>query len=141
MGHELVIHGAIEGATWRSEDFRALQAQNEMVLSELPKADNWPQLVGDMFALPAPEPIGTYRTQVIHFGASFKEEGRDALAAWLKKFENLLSKMWWHRAKLIANTERSERVYSWEPESSWSTELGSMEPSPVARWKRQVREL
>jgi hypothetical protein len=79
MSHEAILYGRIIGATGRpgTAGYFALHERNRAVLNRLPRNDDWPWLVRGMFALPAGHPQGTFRRQVIHFGASIKDDPYD----------------------------------------------------------------
>lgn len=135
MGHEVVVFGSIEGP-----EAGALRARNAAALADLPDVDEWPCLVRGMFALPADRPQGTYRSHVVHFGASFKDEPRDATCrdGWIAKFEALLRRLHWHAATLHLSTEFGpDRVYRWVPTPS----PADGEPRPVRQWRRSVLTL
>lgn len=136
MGHEVIIFGCIEGA-----DPGRLQVHNAAVLTALPDDDEWPWLVRSMFALPAAWPRGTYRSHVIHFGASLKDEpqNRTCWETWLGKFETLLRQMCWWSATLHLKTEfEPDRVFRWFP-SPASVERMLAEPSEgVREWERSI---
>lgn len=136
MGHEVVVFGSIEGA-----DPERLRARNAAVLAALPADDDWPGLVGGMFALPAGWPHGTYRSHVIHFGASFKDDPHDPAVwdGWLGKFEAVLRRMYWWSATLHLDTEFGpERVFRWRPSAAAVDRMTGDEPQPVEEWRRSV---
>lgn len=73
MGHESLVYGCIVGARWKVTDMRRLQQLNRAEIATLPETDEWPFLTRSMFDIPGDEPEdGTYRNQLIHFGATFK---------------------------------------------------------------------
>jgi hypothetical protein len=136
MGHEVVIFGSIEGA-----DPERLRALNLAALGSLPAEDEWPWLIRGMFALPAEWPQGTYRSQVIHFGASLKDEPEDRSCwdRWLSKFEALLRRLYWWTATLHLVTEfEPERVFRWRPDAGAVDRMISDPPQPVEEWQRSV---
>ena len=136
MGHEVIIVGCIEGA-----GVDRCPAHNSDMLAALPAEDEWPALVRGMFALPAAWPHGTYRSQVIHFGASFKDEPQDRLCwdNWLVKFETLLRRLHWWSATLHLVTEfEPERVYRWVPTTVASDLLAADPLQCVRDWERSV---
>jgi hypothetical protein len=85
LAHEVILYGSIEGA-----EHERLRVLNAVALSELPAEDEWPWLVRGMFALPAEWPQGPFRSQIIHFGASLKDEPHDRACwdTWIGKFES-----------------------------------------------------
>ena len=139
MGHEALVHGLIEAATWTPERYRELQDRNAVVLAGLPEHDNWPALVRGLFALPAAYPEGTYRTQVIHFGASFKNEPDDLRFwdPWLDKFEVLLRQLYWWSATAHLEREGWPPVtIEWSPTENALMALTGEVPEPVGDWTR-----
>src|SRR4051794_2562871 len=115
MGSEAIIYGKIEGAVWRSEDWRKLHRLNRLILDEiLPATDDWPFLIRSMFSIPGENTHeGTYRTQVIHFGASIKD-AQEEWNAWLLKWEALLSRLYWINAVVhLENEVGGSHRYEW----------------------------
>jgi hypothetical protein len=136
VGHEVIVFGSIEGA-----DPERLRALNAAALAELPAEDERPWLVRGMFALPAGWPHGTYRAQVIHFGASFKDEPPDRACwdAWVGKFEALLRRLHWWSATLHLVTEfEPERVFRWLPTAAAVDRMVGDPPQPVREWRQSV---
>jgi hypothetical protein len=141
MGHEVIIYGKIEGLFRIGEVHRMLQERNEAVLAELPEEDEWPRLVRGMFALPAPWPDGTYLSQCIHFGASFKDDplDRSCWDGWIGKFETLSSRLFWIAATVHLETEfESHRIFTWLPTSASINLMTAEDPQPVHEWERKV---
>jgi hypothetical protein len=140
MGHEVIIYGCIVGARWASgEQFMRLQNANRDVIDRIPVQDDWPYFVRGMFALPGASPEGTYRSQVIHFGASFKDEPGDfgPWEEWLGKFGALLRELYWDFAVVHLQTEFGpERVFEWRPTDA---RVWSNAPQPVRDWTRTER--
>ncbi len=144
MAHEALLFGMIEGASFRTEEYRHLQQLNAEVLAQLPIQDEWPWLVRGMFALPAPSPQGTFRQQVIHFGASIKDAPMDRSCwdVWIAKFERLLRKLWWWSASLVLQTDfEPDRHFLWIPAEAWTSRLSEESPPPVSDWTRSVVEI
>lgn len=152
MGHEVIIHGVIEGATLDRDRYRLLQERNAGVIRALPKTDDFPWLTRDMFALPASEPQGTYRSQVIHFGLSLKDDPlgvveldawptpeREGIYGWIIKFERLLMQMYWFGADLFVQTEIEPLVhFRYLPTSAATDQMFGENLSPVASWDRTI---
>lgn len=113
MGTIATIYGCIfcYGGPRREE----LARTNEEALRSLPEEDRYPPLTRNMFALTAtdyPQP-GFYKYQMIHFGASLKEDGEE-WDVWLKKFERLLARLEWDKAELHLSLEvRGRFDYTW----------------------------
>ena len=142
MGHEVIIYGCIEGAPWRSGDeYRRLQEWNATVITELPSEDEWPWLVRGMFSVPGPWPEGTYQTQVIHFGASLKDEpgDRSCWEVWLGKFEALLRRLCWYSAAVHLETEfEPHRFFRWLPTGPAVDRMVAEAPKCIDEWVRSV---
>jgi hypothetical protein len=77
----------------------------------------------------------TYKSQIIHFGASFKQiEG--AWGTWLTKFETLLRKMYWDEVHLhlVAEAWNSSSIhYIWKDENEEKA-IYPDHADPVAHW-------
>ena len=102
MDQESIVYGCIKDVA--GFDISRRQANRQAILS-LPKADSWPFLSQEMFSLPSLIPSrGSYQTEVIHFGASYKAVEYE-WAQWIKQFEELLRKMYWHSAVVNLETE------------------------------------
>jgi hypothetical protein len=145
LGHEAIISGRIKGATWRTENFRSLQVHNARVLEALPLDDEWPWLVRGMFSLPATEPQGAYRSQIIHFGASIKDDPHDPDSwprVWFEKFERLLSSLYWFSASVLLEREfGSDQLFRWRPTSAAVERMCQEPPQCISEWERSVTSL
>ena len=143
MSHEAILYGRIIGATRRpGADYFALHERNRATLNRLPRKDDWPWLVRGMFALPAGHPQGTFRRQVIHFGASIKDDPchRDIWDEWLGKFESLLRQLYWWSTVVHLSTEfEPDRVFEWRPTEAAMVGLYAEPPQPIGEWVRSVR--
>jgi len=136
VGHEVVLFGYIHGA-----DTDRLHTLNAAVVADLPVEDEWPFLVRGMFALPERWPLGTYRTRVIHFGASLKDDPHDPTFwdGWLSKFEAVLRRLYWWSAELHLRPESGpNRVYEWLPTTAAINRACGDPPQPVQEWERSV---
>jgi hypothetical protein len=142
MGHEAIVYGRIEGAHWRvGEHFARTYALNQQAIANIPATDEWPWLVRGMFAPPAPWPRGTYRSQIIHFGASLKDDPADEAvwASFTAKFEAVLRTLYWHSAVLHLETDFiPHRTYRWVPTQAATDRLFDDPPQPVSEWERSV---
>ena len=152
MGHEVIIHGAIEGSTLDPDRYRLLQDRNAEVIRALPETDDFPWLTRDMFALPASEPQGTYRSQVIHFGLSLKDDPqgvgeldawptpeREGIHGWMTKFERLLAHLYWFGADLFVQTDFEPLTHvRYLPTSAAIDQMFGDDLSPVAKWNRTI---
>jgi hypothetical protein len=144
MSHEAILYGHIIGATGRSgtAGYFDLHARNRAVVNRLPPRDDWPWLVRGMFAVPAGRPQGTFRSQVIHFGASIKDDplDRGIWDDWLDKFESLLRRLYWWSAVVHLSTDfEPDRVFEWLPTDAALTGMCADPPQPVGEWVRSVR--
>ena len=142
MGHEAIIYGRIEGAHWNlGERFSWTHELNEQVIANIQTKDEWPWLVRGMFALPSAWPMGTYRSQIIHFGASLKDEPADEAVweAFTAKFEAVLRTLYWQSAVLHLETDFiPHRTYKWLPTTAAIDRLYDDPPQPVTEWERSI---
>src|SRR4051794_39111628 len=105
MGCESLVYGMIEGALGGADPNhrRQLQRMNRAVICQLPRKDEWPWFTRYMFKVPREERwAGTYRNQVIHFGASFKEVEQGG-GVGIEKFGALLGRFFWFSAGVHLN--------------------------------------
>jgi len=143
VGHEAIVYGRIIGASGEpGPNYRALQERNRAVIHRLPREDEWPWLVRGMFAVSPRPPVGTYRRQVIHFGASLKDDpdDRGVWDVWVGKLEAVLRELYWWSAVAHLTTEfEPERVFEWRPTDAAMGGLYGDPPLPVKEWVRSVR--
>ena len=143
MGHEAIVTGYIDGTHWRvGERYRWTHDLNREALAQVPADDDWPWVVRGIFALPAAYPQGTYRSQIIHFGLSIKDEPSDRgiWDVWLGKFEAVLRQLYWLRAVAHLETDfEPDRTFEWLPTDSAVGRLYDDPPQPVTEWTRSVR--
>jgi len=114
MDQESIVYGCIKDIA--GIDGEAQRRQNNRVaLLSLPKADAWPFLCQEMFAIPQVETgQGNYQTEVMHFGASYKAVEYE-WEEWLAKFEELLNQMYWISATVHLETELAgTHTFTWE---------------------------
>jgi hypothetical protein len=138
MSAETILYGAILGPMGsRPNGYIRTFEINFDAIEALPLADEEPPLVRPMFAARKPSvdyQAGFFRTQVIHFGASFSHFSGD-WAAWLAKFEDLLRKLCWSEARLYLAMEHYGRhEYTWTPTSDQFDRFHLPEPLPVSNW-------
>ena len=114
MDQESIVYGCIKDTAFQEGDTLRRRINRKAMLS-LPKADNWPFLSQEMFAIPQQEVgQGNYQTEVMHFGASYKAVEYE-WDQWVEKFEELLSEMYWVSATVHLETELSgTHTFSWE---------------------------
>jgi hypothetical protein len=89
-----------------------------------------------MFKVPGERPHdGTYRGQVIHFGASMKSVELE-WPEWIAKFESVLCRMFWYTSVVHMSPEWGDRFdYRWEVEPGEVEGFLSAPPRPVTRWR------
>jgi hypothetical protein len=140
VGHEAIIYGNIVGAGWRAgEQFALLYELNRQAILQVPTDDNWPWIVRGIFALPAAWPQGTYRSQLIHFGLSMKDDpgNRQIWDIWLGKFEAILRRMYWTSATAHIETDFDDLgTIRWAPTKESLGLLYDDPPQPIAAWTR-----
>jgi len=114
MDQESIVYGCIKDARMDLIENERLQANRKAMLS-LPRADDWPFLCQEMFAIPHLQiNQGNYQTEVMHFGASYKAVEHE-WESWIASFESLLSKMYWVSATVHLETELSgTHTFTWE---------------------------
>jgi hypothetical protein len=158
VGHQAIIYGRIQGCREFSQGLPTeVYEYNAAIVRSLPDRDEeWPFLTRHMFAFAERSPEGgndrgLYKSQVIHFGVSFKDDpnpvGRSEVwEAWLGKFEELLLKnLAWVSAKVhIESDFDSERVYVYrvdrEAHGALLAHLGNT-TLYEARWQRSQFDL
>ena len=135
MSQQSIIYGYIQGAEWMSSDYHKLHRLNRKVIESLPPTDTFPYLTRDMFAIPGDEPEqGTYRSQIIHFGASIKEVELE-WRKFLEKFEGLLRKLFWFNAVLHIKSEMvGEETYEWTVDANQIVHFFKDPPYPATKW-------
>ncbi|WP_185230413.1 hypothetical protein [Teredinibacter franksiae] len=115
---ESIVYGCIKDAVHFNDDELRRSTNRDAMLS-LPKADEWPYLCQEMFAIPRIESGGEhYQTEVMHFGASYKAVEYE-WSQWMEKFEALLNRMYWVSAVVHLETELTgTHTFTWESLSS-----------------------
>lgn len=157
MGMEAVVYGFIQGPSrpheapnmydafskypekqrmYMERDRKLLEKvhQNLQAISALPEEDTWPFLSRSMFSSSRNSIQTTYKSQIIHFGASFKEI-EWAWEEWLMKFEALLRKMYWDEVHLHLISEAwnaSSFHYIWKDDDEKA--IYPDHADPVDRW-------
>jgi hypothetical protein len=158
MGMETVIYGFIQGPHWPHEiphayDFclqypqkqlrymeidqklRDKVSHNLQAIAMLPEEDTWPFLSRSMFSSSTNSIQTTYKSQIIHFGASFKQIEWN-WEEWLTKFETLLRHMYWdevHLHLIAEGLNSSSFHYVWQDDEDEKA-IYPGHPHPVARW-------
>jgi hypothetical protein len=159
MGHQAMVYGRIQGERerWDAPGPR-VHEYNAAVLRSLPDTDDlWPFLTRHMFGV-AEHRLGNhadrglYRSQVIHFGASLKDEPSpaDRWEAWLAKFEQqLLKRLAWRSAIVHIETAFAPvRAYVYRVDAATLEEMlfeirnfGAAALVSENRWHRQSCEV
>lgn len=108
MDQESIVYGVVRDVAYGTQmERRVRREHNRGVIEMLPDADGWPFICREMFGVSGlDEMAGTYQTQVIHFGASYRAIEYE-WELWMKKFEALLMQMYWVSAKVHLETELS----------------------------------
>lgn len=102
MDQESIVYGCIKDIGGSDPERRRV---NRASILSLPRSDNFPLVCQEMFSLPAVVPGHiSYQTEVIHFGGSYKAIEYE-WAQWIREFEQLLGKMYWHSAVVHLETE------------------------------------
>ncbi|GMG87663.1 hypothetical protein [Biformimicrobium ophioploci] len=111
---ESIVYGCIKDVNSLAGGADRRRANRNAIL-ELPSADEWPFLCRDMFSIPTVKvKQSQYHTDVIHFGASYRAVEYE-WDQWMKKFEELLARMYWVSATVHLETELSgTHSFSWE---------------------------
>jgi hypothetical protein len=123
MGMRTTLYGYIEEMDfWLDPVKTKVREHNSNIISLLPKADNWPPLSLEMFAICNNDnenlgPNFEYSGRIIHFGANLKSVELE-WTEWRTKFENLLLNLFFLEAKVHFQTEYSELQTS-----SWTVDL------------------
>ncbi len=114
MDQESIVYGCIKDAGYFNSDGER-RAVNRQAMLQLPRADEWPFLCQEMFAIPKLEAMqGNYQTEVMHFGASYKAVEYE-WEQWINMFEELLGRMYWVSATVHLETELSgTHTFTWE---------------------------
>lgn len=121
MDNESIVYGVIrEVGAGLPRERRLRQEHNRRIIDALPSADGWPFLCREMFGVSGFDEMGgTYQTQVIHFGASYRAVEYE-WEKWMAKFETLLKQMYWVSAKVHLETELSGiHTFAWESEGAF----------------------
>jgi len=137
MGQESFVYGGIVGARWNVANPHRLQQLNQQIVATLPTTDDWPFLTRQMFTLPGADPAdGLYRSQLIHFGATFKEIEWE-WDLWLAKFEHLLGQLFWEEVYLHLRTEATvgDYDYLYKALDAIPSFLEHESPVPAGLWR------
>lgn len=116
VDQESIVYGCIRDQAGDDVDREARRRANMDALASLPDDDGFPLLPRAMFGASGVDRCdGTYHTQVIHFGASYRAIEYE-WEQWLARFEALLSRMYWVNAVVHLQTELSgNHTFIYEP--------------------------
>jgi hypothetical protein len=123
MGMRTIISGYIEEMDfWKDPILKKVRKHNSSIISSLPKADDWPPLSKEMFAICNNYkndlgPNFEYSGRIIHFGANLNSVEYE-WTEWKLKFETLLINLFFKEARAHFKTE-----YSLLTTSGWRVDL------------------
>jgi hypothetical protein len=142
VDQESIVYGIIKDIAMAPEpDAMSRRMVNSASLLDLPQTfdANSPFLCGDMFTLPGMDVFsGSYHTQVIHFGASYRAVEYE-WELWMSKFEELLKQMYWVSATVHLETELSgKHTFNWEPSSLGCHIPNSGDLRVKCEWEREA---
>ena len=134
MAHNTIIYGRISGATWKTEDYYKLHRLNVEAINSLPKSDSeFPWINKSMFSIPNEQ--GTFRDQVITFGASYKTLEYE-WHLWIEKFEEILKKLFWFDVTIYVEFEvMGDYKYDWLINIDQIDKWHKESPEPIVDWK------
>jgi hypothetical protein len=135
MTQQSIIYGFIQGAEGMKSDPHKLHRLNRAIIESLPEKDAFPHLSRSMFAIPGDDPAaGTYKSQIIHFGASMKDV-ETHWRAWLEKFEALLRRLYWFNAVVQLRGEVIGDVqYEWTVDANQIVHFFAEPPKPAGKF-------
>lgn len=144
MGIGVIVHGFIRTPGWGTQDpSERCYAHNQRVIESLPASDpEWPFFTRSMFTIPPLRrsfavQIPQYETAGIHFLGEYKNM-YVLEAAWIRKFEGLLTRLCWIGAKVYVDF--GGLLYEWEPSSPYDGCM-SNPPIPPKLWKLTCSQL
>ncbi len=142
MDQESIVYGIIKDIAMAPEtDAQQRRMANSASLLDLPQSFDAtsPFLCGDMFTLPGLDVFsGSYHTQVIHFGASYRAVEYE-WELWMQKFEELLKQMYWVSATVHLETELSgKHTFNWEPTNVGCHVPNSGDLRVKCEWEREA---
>jgi hypothetical protein len=116
IDRESIVYGIIRDLPHDDASRDERLRVNLSALAGLPEDDGFPLLPREMFgASGADRFAGTFHTQVIHFGGSYRAIEYE-WEEWLCRFEALLSRMYWVGAVVHLQTELSgNHTFTYEP--------------------------
>jgi len=142
VDQESIVYGIIKDIAMTPElDAQQRRMVNSACLLDLPQSFDAtsPFLCGDMFTLPGLDIFsGSYHTQVIHFGASYRAVEYE-WELWMQKFEDLLKQMYWVSATVHLETELSgKHTFNWEPTNVGCHVPNSGDLRVKCEWEREA---
>jgi hypothetical protein len=137
MSAEGTIYGCIFGGGLLGSAHDFTFQHNKDVIERLPNQFEQRQnfVLRQMFSVPQLSDFpkgGFYRSQMIHFAASYNH--LDTMwKQWLQEFEDLLTKLYWHEAYVHVYAEMyMEADYSWKADT---TPLFENLPKTIQKWE------
>jgi hypothetical protein len=137
MDQESIVYGVVRDQAFGTQmERRVRRSHNRQIIESLPDADGWPFICREMFGISGFDEMGgTYQTQVIHFGASYRAIEYE-WELWMKKFESVLMQMYWVSAKVHLETELSGvHTFIWEATSDCHEPGGAIQVR--CEWERE----
>lgn len=133
---ESIVYGCIKDVV-DLEPVSVRRKANRKALLTLPRLDDWPYLCQEMFSMPYSSiDKDQYQTHVIHFGASYRAVEYE-WNLWMKKFESLLSNMYWVSAIVHLETELTgTHTFTWSSDRN-EHEPGSELNSIKREWVQE----
>jgi hypothetical protein len=142
VDQESIVYGCIKDVPMAPEqDARKRRMNNRAQILHLPHTfdQDSPFLCADMFAFTGGDIFtGTYHTQLIHFGASYRAVEYE-WELWMRKFENLLSRMYWVSATVHLETELSgKHTFHWDAPANRCHTPNSGDIRLRCEWEREA---
>lgn len=140
MEHDSIVYGYIRDIRVDplSEEGLSRRLANRKALLRLPPAEEGTLLHRDMFIIPPEFPAkGIGQTTIIHFGVSCPGVEYE-WEAWISRFEELLSDMYWVDVTLHLETEMlGKHTFTWESDSDFHAPSSGQDMSVRCEWSRE----
>lgn len=131
-----IVYGNIIGVP----NNHALQKADKSIIETLAADDpRWPWIGRDTFLVPDADNSKIYRSQVIVFGASYKQVEED-WEAWLGKFDSLLAGLSWVSATVHLDAELLPQPYTYDStcdikqRDGWAAGAPAPKPSQIGHF-------
>ena len=146
MGIGVVVHGFIQcPGHGHMAEARRLHRHNRRVIRSLPVSDpEWPFITRDMFNISSVRTsvercVPQYENLLISFIGEYKNMYL-LEAAWVEKFEQMLKRLCWDRAVVVAGFSQTSIEWS-IGDSGLRDRLLASVPSPPDTWRRRAFRL